>query len=68
MVSENMKYVPLLMSFEGEIKALKNQEFNSEVIPLIQIVKDKKTETGEKSIFDDIQSLIELKPENHFCI
>jgi hypothetical protein len=39
---ENKKYVPLLMSFEGEIKALKNQKFSSDVIPLIQIVKDKK--------------------------
>lgn len=63
-----MKYVPLLMSFEGEIKALKNQKFSSEVIPLIQIVKDKRTETAKKGMLDDIQSLIELKPDNNFFI
>lgn len=57
-----MKYVPLLMSFEGEMKALKNQKFSSDVIPLIQIVKDKKTEKAKKGILDDVQSLIELKP------
>lgn len=30
------------MSFEGEMKALKNQKCSFDVIPLIQIVKDKK--------------------------
>lgn len=63
-----MKYIPLLLSFEGELKALKNQDFSSKVIPLIQIVKDKKTETGKKSVLDDIESLIKLKSENNFFI
>lgn len=63
-----MKYVPLLMSLDAEIKALGNQNFSSSVIPLIQIVKDKKLEGGKASVLDDIQSIIKAKPHNSFFI
>lgn len=63
-----MKYVPLLMSLDAEMKALENQSFSSSVIPLVQIIKDKKLEGGKANVLDDIQSIIEAKANNCFFI
>lgn len=63
-----MKYVPYLFSLQGEIDALQNQNFSTNIIPLINIVKDKKTKKSSKSILDDIEVLIKSKSSNSFFI
>ena len=63
-----MKYVPNLYSLEGELSALKNQPFSSNIVPLINIVKDKKTKVSTKSILDDIEEIINSKTSNTFLV
>lgn len=63
-----MKYVPALMSLDGELNALSHQFFSDNVMPLIRIVKDIKKEKGKASIIDDIEELIKSKPDNDFFI
>ena len=63
-----MKYVPYLFSLPGEIDALQNQMFSNNIIPLLNIVEDIKREKSTKSMLDDIENLINLKPNNNFLI
>ncbi len=63
-----MKYIPLLYSLDGELTALKNQTYSSNISPLINIVKDKKSSKSSKSILDDLENIISSNPQNEFFI
>lgn len=63
-----MKYVPALMSLDGELSALKNQNYNNNVMPLIQIIKDIKRDKGTARIITDIESIVQSKPSINFII
>ncbi|AVQ40485.1 hypothetical protein C7M56_18085 [Clostridium botulinum] len=63
-----MKYVPYLYSLDGELSALKNQSFSSNIVPLINIVKDKKLKNSTKSILDELENSINSKTSNTFFV
>lgn len=63
-----MKYVPALMSLDGELNALKNQDFKNNVMPFIQIIKDIKKEKGTARVITDIERIIRSKPNINFII
>lgn len=63
-----MKYVPYLYSMDGELSALKHQNFSQKICPLINIVKDKKTQKTSKSVLDEIEKIIKLKSKNEFFV
>lgn len=63
-----MKYVPALMSLDGELNALKNQNFSNNIMPLIQIIKDVKKANGTARVITDIENIIISKPDINFFI
>ena len=63
-----MKYIPYLYSLEGELTALQNQNYSKDIIPLVNIVKDKKSVTSSKSILDNLEKIITNKTNNMFFI
>lgn len=63
-----MKYVPMLMSMDGELNALKYQDFSNVIMPFIQIVKDIKVKDGKASVLSDIEAIINLKQSVDFFI
>ncbi len=63
-----MKYIPALMSLDGELNALKNQTFKNNIMPLIQIIKDVKRENGKARVIADIENIIVSKPSINFFI
>lgn len=63
-----MKYIPYLYSLDGELSALAKQNFSSNICPLINIVKDKKTSVSSKSMLDDLYSIIKFKSSNNFLV
>lgn len=56
------------MSLDGELNALKHQNYSKNVIPFIQIVKDIKKKNSKASILADIKEIIQSKPDNNFFI
>lgn len=63
-----MKYIPSLYSLDAELISLKKQSFSNNIIPLVNIVKDKKSSKSSKSILDDLEDIIKSKPSNQFFI
>lgn len=63
-----MKYIPYLYSLDGELLALENQTFSDNIIPFINIVKDKKTSRSSKSVLDDLEKILLSKSSNTFLI
>lgn len=63
-----MKYVPALMSMDGELNALSDQSFSNNIMPLIRIVKDIKVKNGKASIIDDIEDIIKAKSDIDFFV
>lgn len=63
-----MKYSPFLFSLDAELSALTNQHFSNNICPIINIVKDKKSEKSSKSVFEQIEKIIKSKSSNQFFI
>lgn len=63
-----MKYVPCITGIDAELIALSKQDFSSNVIPFIQLVKDKKSKRTANSILDDYEELIKTKNHNTFIV
>lgn len=63
-----MKYIPLTFALDAELKALANQNYSSNVIPFIQIIKDLKAKNSKKRVIDDITNVISVKPNNNFFV
>lgn len=63
-----MKYVPMLMSMDGELNALKYQGYGNDIIPFIQIIKDIKVKDGKASVLTDIEAIINSKQGIDFFI
>lgn len=63
-----MKYVPCLISSEAELLSLQNQNLTTNIMPLIQIVKDKKRDKSELSILTDLEEIIKKNNNVNFFI
>lgn len=63
-----MEYIPFLYTLDAELSALENQTFSQNIIPVINIIKDKKSITSSKSILDDLERIITSKSSNNFFV